>query len=538
MTKIHDNLNNSLNDDGSEVVRFSFRPTEYSPLLARLEDGRILYNGKTFEKDFFFFHKLEKIIKPINNYRDFFLHQFFNSLKISYEKHKIGDPIIVKEYIPGLEEYKDLNYDQYAALHFAFSYHRTIFQGTSYANVNFEQYFYESGWKSIKPVYTIYKEALYKHYDDNGVYRDEYNPFKVGTYGRLEEYIEYDIMKKYNEFDINSKTNTYYLRYKRYNEFYYKDFKGKKFSTESSFDYSDEEIQFNFNNMVHNKTIKKYTSILTEKNVRYFNQFLRKIDNEKHVMEKEKKKRGEEGELNIYEFEELKQRRHAMLNDPANILILPVIDAYMELYRFEGFYGFNGCYSKKPTTNCEGDRTLINHEYSLFEIVAVIFFELSIEYQEMCAINNWIWDDFMEEVEDEVFDVKEDLMLEASWMIPMFYWFLIIGAMGGILMPIDNLPYSFYCSVESVHLVKLNHEANIPEIYFELATRKPKCLPPYQILPSKFYFDEHYEYVRRGARRGWLPEGRFESLRHWGNHTYDGVYKRLGDFGYFLGLWK
>ena len=126
----------------------------------------------------------------------------------------------------------------------------------------FNDWFYIVGWKSLKPVFPIFKTlGIQVYYEDEPwtvdkklVVRHEYDPFDEGTRPLFESYEEYDEQKKFNEFDFNSKTNSYHMRYKAYNEVYYKDYpEEKKFKTDLIHinDFTEEELQENYENMIN-----------------------------------------------------------------------------------------------------------------------------------------------------------------------------------------------------------------------------------------------------------------------------------------------
>lgn len=512
---------------------YSFKESDYKDLtifLKRLEDDRIFFDNQIYDKDFFDYEKLEELIKIFYNIRDAYIKTSFEKMKFAYEKvlksknsfAKRNVPIMrVLSFEPGVkDEWLNLTYDQYELLDKAYRFDFEIYEYKSIKDM-FPAHLYKFGWECIKPTFCAYKDALFRHYDDDGVYRRIFDPFDSGTFSE-KEWFEYDEKKKYNEFDIYSKTNTY-AKYNLYNDSYYKDYKGEKFSTKSNFDFTEEEIKANFDNMVNNKTLVKYNHIIeNEKNKRYLNDF---ADALIKYEQRAKAKKGLQ-RYTFFAYEDVKKYRYAMLNDPRNILILPLVDSFIELYRAEGYYDGDNSFTDFPFSNKK-------------DVQMVFFYELSIEYQESCAIQGWFYEDYTDIVIDEEFDEKEDLFFILLAGLSTFYCclFVLLYYLGysTIVYDVKNQLMMGYEALNNLHSYYIS---NKPHLYYDLINRKGRCITRGKQLPPHFYYDCNLIFNRRRGR-GFLPFGILDRIsRAIDNHDFlvRKMAYYLWNFGTFLGF--
>jgi hypothetical protein len=192
---------------------------------------------------------------------------------------------------------------------------------------------------------------------------------------------------------------------------------------------------------------------------------------------------------------------HEVLNDPRYLLVMPLVDAYFEIFRSKGWY--------------EQDESFVQWTPNTKKLLKqLMYFDFSYERQYMFAKNMWLTDDFMEiedleydeHYEDEFFAFNLGLML-GIWLIcvslyTIIYWFSDL-----------NIPFNsptilskFYNSLNSLIYVEQGQK-NLrqffcPEVYYGLELKRPRSrLITSRIrLPAKFYEDGYYSYNKRRAR--------------------------------------
>lgn len=442
-------------------------------------------------------------------------------------------PKKIMPFYPGiLHEWRYFTIQQYKILDIAYKY-EFPYQGYNQIKFMVPKFLYEAGWKCIKPVFCLYKEALFKHYDDDGEYVRNLNPLDIGTYFKP-FMLEYTHEKKYNELDIYSKTNTY-ARYNLYNDIYYKDYKGEKFSTKSNFDFTDEEIKANFDNVVNNKTLVKYNHVIeNEKNKRYLDEFTKMLTDYQQQRIQERGGLGRE----LYDMdvdEEVKAYWYLQLNDPKNILILPIIEAYIELYRptghydfsfedvFKGFYGYKSVRGEEdwiidenaePINNIYvygdnglGDNSFTDYKFpTKIEVKMLFYYELTVEYQESIVVSGLFYEYFSEDVIEEDYDYKEDILIAGIYIAAS-----LIGSLAFILVFFNcNILFEHVVFFDSGDAIKkfnflqdyyLSHK---PKLHYELIQRKGRCTLPNKQLPPHLYDETNMIFIRQRGRK-WLP---------------------------------
>ena len=522
--------------------RYSFKESDYKDsyvFLKRLEDGRIFYNNQIYEKDFFDYERLEHSMKIFYNIRNEYINTKLKKLVLLYEGYyymgkneRTREDIECMLTLPRLMEFnaattvfditsktewENLTHEQFIIIRdgytFEFIYGNQPIKNYMAAN------YYHLGWKCIKPVFCAFKDADFRHYDDDNNYRTFFDPLDSGTFAKP-EWLEYDEKKKYNEFDIYSKTNTY-TKYNIYNDVYYKDYEGEKFSTKSNFDFTEEEIKANFDNMVNNKTIVKFNHVMqNEKNKRYLDEFTDKL------IKYENKKKGDCGGIHRYTFaasEEVKNYRYSMLNDPRNLLVLPLIDSFMELYRLDGLY--------------DGDNTFTDYPYdNKIHAKMVFYYDISVEYQEFCADRGWFYEDYTDIITDEEFDEKEDYFYVMGSALFVFYWsiFFLLWYMGYFVGFPNQVNINNY-NYEDFYNFYIN---NKPHLYYDLVKRKGRCTIPRKELSPSFYSDCNLVFNRRRGR-GFLPYSILDTITIKINN-HDFLVRKMAyylwNFGTFLGF--
>lgn len=323
--------------------------------------------------------------------------------------------------------------------------------------------------------------------------------------------LDYDPQKKYNEYDFYSKTNTRYARYITYNDVYYKDYKGKKFPTENHFDYTDEEIKFNFNNMINNKGPKKYEECISlYKNVKYMREFQEML-NDQYTIRLNELIRGYKycrswGTLIDWTYNDKRFLKksdeilHRLLYDPRYILIMPVLDAYFEMYRYDYT-------DKERDAEIKWEYHYVEHEFSPEETMCAALYARTLEYKEFISIqepgNDWWYadcEDFLELSPE--YREREYLVLFLSFCIICGITYYT-SRYFGYFLPVNDFPYTLQEPTDKINEIHATHlellQNKKPKVYFELANRKPRYLK--KQLPPKFYLNEYYYYVRREGRR-------------------------------------
>jgi len=360
--------------------------------------------------------------------------------------------------------------------------------------------------------------------------------------------LDYDPQRKYNEYDFYSKTNTRYARYITYNEVYYKDYKGKKFPTENYFtDYTEEEIKFNFNNMINNKGPKKYEECISlYKNVKYMKEFL-DILNDQYTIRLNELVRGYKycrswgtlidwtynDRLFIKKSEEILQR---LLYDPRYILIMPVLDAYFEMYRYDYT-------DKERDAEIKWEYHYVEHEFSPEETMCAALYVRTLEYKEFISVQEpghdwWFADCEDQQEENSDWHEREYVVLFLSICIFLgliYYTSLYLG----YFLPLNEFPSTLQGPtnrINEIHAAHMEYLQNRrPKVYFELANRKPHYLK--RQLPPKFYLNEYYSYKKHEGR-GNLPYNLIDLIKvkiDAKDFSLRGVHMSLWRFGKKLG---
>lgn len=320
-------------------------------------------------------------------------------------------------------------------------------------NIFFEDWFYIIGWRAIKRVHPTFELQSYSHYTDSlrrksfarlhekervePEFRSSLFVCDQGTTIRDEWIIEYDEKKKFDEYDIHCKTNSYYTRYKRYNEFYHTYYpENKKFKTTLIHDFTDYEIEENYANMIDKTKIAKEKWEYVMHDGKYKNavfDFFTRLEQQQDARRRyEYPSRwyldAEEDSNTLLDME-IEEEILQLLNDPQYILVMPLVDAYFEIFRTKGWYhedeSFNQFY---PT-----EKKIWKH---------IEFYDMSHERQYSFIEKTWLIDDYLEvEWEEYAEDYRDE---EYTWIFGtyfLFFWlaglnFYVILVLNGLI----NLP--------------------------------------------------------------------------------------------------
>lgn len=515
---------------GTEKGYYTFKKSEHElVLLKKCEDDKIFYNNKLYEKDFFYYHKLDDFIQKIYTLRNEFIennfHYFFS---FSRKFFMFKFPIIKYfEFDPNnSDEIKNLTRDQYELLIKAYKYEfeYTPFEDLLDSEKNhrksirpiikdlFTDWFYVVGWKSIKPVHPTFSLSLHANYDDEKVdgelvFRTSYSPLEESSRLKLEWLEEYDEQKKFNEFDINCKTNSYYTRYIAYNEVYNKEYpEEKKFKTDLIHDFTEEEINENYANMVDKEKIamdKWNYVMLNEKNrtaVLDFFEELEIIENteEKYIYPNYYY---EEQDSDIWTGKRIEGLILEVLNNPRYILVMPLVDAYFEIFRSKGWYYQDESFCQwTPNT-----KKLLKQ---------LTYFDLSYERQYMFAKNNWLTDDFLECEDLDLEEHYDDEYYAFGLGVFLCIWLMGVTNYTVIYWLSDlNIPFnspsllpSFYNNLKTWIFLELDQrnyrQLFSPEVYYGLELKRPRSrlITTKLRLPFKFYEEGYYTYNKRRSR--------------------------------------
>ncbi len=513
-----------------EPKYYTFKKEEHEVvLLKKLEDDKIFYNNTIYEKDFFYYHKLEVFVQKIYDLRDEFIEEnFYNYFSMRKQSFMQFKTPIIKTFIfdsKNANEVKNLTFDQYELLIKAYKYefeyqplidllnpdkkHKSIIRPI--IKDLFEDWFYVVGWKSIKPVYPTFSLSPHAHYDDEIkeelVFRNSYSPLDEGTRMKIEWLEEYDEQKKFNEFDINCKTNSYYTRYIAYNEIYNKNYPSdKKFKTDLIHDFTEEEIQENYANMIDKEktAMDKWNFVmLNEKNRSAVFSFFEELE----VIEVTEEKLiyrnyyHEDQDSDIWTGKRIEELIYEVLNDPRNLLIMPLVDAYFEIFRSKGWYYQDESFVQwTPNT-----KKLLKQ---------LMYFDLSYERQYMFAKNLWLTDDFLEIEDLELDEYFEDENFALGIGLTLGIWLMGVSLYSFLYWFSDlNIPFNsanllpkFYNSLNSLIYLEQGQKSFrqffCPEVYYGLELRRPRSrLITNRIrLPAKFYEEGYYSYNKRKAR--------------------------------------
>jgi len=314
-------------------------------------------------------------------------------------------------------------------------------------NIFFEDWFYIIGWRALKRVFPIFELMTYPHYTDSlrrksfaklhdkeriePVFQSSIFSLQQGTTMREEWIIEYDEKKKFDEYDINCKTNSYYTRYKRYNEFYHIDYpETKKFKTTLIHDFTEDEIKANYDNMINNTQLakEKWDYVVTDGKYKgavfdFFtrleqHQFLRRRYQYPSIWYLD----FDEDSNDMLE-DEIKEELFQLLNDPQYILVLPLIDAYFEVFRPKGWWHEDESFL--PHVEHIKDKKFYKH---------LEFFDMSYErvylfYEKSWLIDEYIdhdWDEYVDDHMDEEYTLIFVMAFLLFWFAGINLYFVII----------------------------------------------------------------------------------------------------------------
>jgi hypothetical protein len=545
---------------------YTFKKSEHELiLLKQFEDGKIFYNNKLYDKDFFYYHKLDNFVQKIYQLRNEFIKDgfsfYFSSLQKLFRVFRV--PFIeLWEFDPNdsSDEIHNLTRDQYEILVKAYKYEFDYLPRIDLLNPYkkfkdpvkpiikdlFCDWFYVVGWHAIKPVYPTFSPSLHAHYDDeikeSLVFRNDYSPLDEGTRMKLEWLEEYDEKKKFDEFDINCKTNSYYTRYISYNEVYNKDYPDeKKFKTDLINDFTEEEIKQNYENMINKEktAVEKWNYVmLNEKNRTAVLNFFEELESIEVTYEKifYPNYYYEEQDSDIWLGKRIEVLLHNLLNDPRYILVKPLVDAYFEIFRSKGWYHEDESFLKtewSPTT-----KKLLKQ---------LMYFDFSYERQYMFAKKNWLTDDFLEIEFEEADEHLEDEYWAFGLGLILGIWLMLVSLYTIICWFSDlNIPFNspsflpkFYHSLKACIYVE-DYEEELrqklcPEIYYGIELRRPRSrlITKRVVLPAKFYEDIHYRFSKKRAR-GFLPYSILDILsKELDERLYgiDTIYYKLRRYG-------
>lgn len=253
------------------------------------------------------------------------------------------------------------------------------------------------------------------------IYKIEHDPYMEGLRCLLKWIEKYDERKKFNEFDIYCKTNSYHMRYVPYNEIYNKDYPSdKKFKTSLLHDFTDEEIKENYENMINKEktAIDKWNFVMTnEKRRKAVFDFFTEID----YMEYDEESKmypnyyWEEQDSDIYTENKVLDKTYEFLNNPQYILLMPLLDAFFEIFRKKGWY-------KKDKSFCEYSPGI--DQRMVFKHMKI--FDLSYERVYFHAKKDLLVDDYLhldyEELEEEV---ENDQFFVFFIGAVIFIWFFV-----------------------------------------------------------------------------------------------------------------
>jgi len=527
----------------SNTKYYTFKQEEHEiVLLKKLDDNKISYNSQIYENDFFEYYKLEAFVQKIYDIRDFELKNLFANY---YKDSKIQG--FAKDVL-NPNPWESLNWEnltsaQYDMLvkcykydfYYPFKYDllNSYLEIPSFTKIStlFNDWFYYVGWKSIKPVYPTFKIlGIHAYYEDEPwtidrkkepVFRQEYDYYDEGTrflfFKDLNHYPEYDEQKKFNEFDINCKTNTYYMRYKVYNEIYYKDYpEKKKFKTDLIHDFTEEEIQENYENMINKEksAMEKWNYVMSnEKNKKAVLDLLSKLESIEVSHEilvcptwTWYYEEMEDTHANLVKKVECELEE--LLTNPRYILVMPLLDAYFEMYREKGWHN--------------GDKTFC--EYYTFTkkyFKHLSYFDFSYErYYMFMKDESLIFDyvdidleDLEDDYEDE-YDMFWCAFFLCCWLIGVsFYtfcfWFMYYNYHDNIFQIVPEYLNSVTNYI--IHKPKIYYglELRVPRTYYGKRKRYSK---PWNIhyrfnpvkRPTNFFYDSTYR-LRLNSSHNWAP---------------------------------
>jgi hypothetical protein len=518
---------------------YTFKKEEHEiVLLKKLDDNKISYNSQTYEKDFFEYYKLEAFVQKVYDIRDFELKNWFKTYYNDAKNEGYSRDILNPNPWESLNwenltsaQYNMLikchKYDFYYPLEYDLVDIYSEVPDRTKVSALLYDWLYIVGWKSIKPVFPTFKiTGIHANYVDEPrtiekkeelEFRHEYDPFDEGTRFVFESYPEYDEQKKFNEFDINCKTNSYYMRYKAYNEIFCKDYpEHKKFKTDLVHDFTEEEIQENYENMINK-----------EKSA---------MDKWNHVMLNEKNKKAVLALLSELEsievsteiwyyptwtwfYEELADSHtdlaksiesevEEVLTDPRNLLVMPLLDAYFEIYREKGWYNGDKTFCEYYPVTKKYWKHLAYFDFSYERYYMTVKDESVIfDYVDMD------FEDYEDEYEDE-YDLFTCAFVLFFWLVGVSlytfcFWFMYYNYHDNIFQIVPEYLNSVTNYI--IHKPKIYYglELRVPRTYYGKRKRYSKpCNITYRFnpvrRPTNFFYDSTYR-LRLNSSHNWAP---------------------------------
>jgi hypothetical protein len=524
-----------------EEVYYTFDKNEHElVLLKKLDDDKIFYNNRIYEKDFFYYHKLEAFVQKIYDLRNTFIQtNFFTYLSYARTAYMLFRYPFIKFFdftSTNFDKVINVTRDQYEILikayKYEFDYEPTVdlldpekeFDSTNKPVIKtlFEDWFYFVGWRAIKPVQPIFSPSLHAHYEDDNraedIFRNTYSPLEECMRFKLEWIEQYDEQKKFDEFNIYCKTNSYHTRYIPYNEIYYKDYPDeKKFKTDLIHDFTEEEIQENYENMINKDKLAmdKWEFILLDERRRsavfdFFEELETiEVTEERYIYPKNNWYEAwyyEEQDSDIWTSKLVERVVHEILNNPRYLLVMPLVDAYFEVFRNKGWYDEDKSFVEwYPVLH---SKKLLKH---------LRYYNFSYERQYMYAKDLWLTQDFYFIDDDDLEEHLEEEWYGAGLSLILGAWFLFLNLYLIIYWFSDlNIPWNspsflpqYYNSLKTVIFMERSETAFkrffCPEVYYGIELRRPRSRirvinPNRRFLPAKFYDDTYYSYSKKNAR--------------------------------------
>jgi len=578
---------------------YTFKQSEHElVLLKKLEDNKIFYNNSIYDTNFFYYYKLEGFIEKIYKLRNEYIQENW----INYYNVDSDDIIKVWNFKPDTcDELKNLTSTQYDILVKAYKYEfpytltydllteepGIIFYPDDLIPINtyFADWFYKLGWSSIKPVYPTFMAPFHYHYCEDFlianknrvmqiknhlfpgtergydfVFRNTFLPVNERNILKTEWYdVEYDEQKKFSEFDISCQTNSYYMRYKAYNEIHNKDYpEDKKFKTELElYDFTEEEIKENYENMIDKeKTAKDKFNyvVLNQKNKAAVFKFFSELES----IEVSEEKRflppayffdfKEEDEDSTYEItKRVELELYEFLNDPRHILVKPLIDAYFELFR-EKLWEEDKVSNK---FNFYPMEKKIHKQVMYFDMsYERLYWGLTVnkEIGQKLPLYNQVYDEYSDLEDEELEDHYEDEYILYGFALLVLIWlvgltcYVTVAWFGFLNVPYNSpsMVYKYYeswmCYFTSERpKTYYGIELRRPRTHYKIGWRKPRAVGkywryrllyrnfyPYQ-LPPKFYDELNYRFKQ--TRRFFIPYDLLGKLNYLLNEEDFGLYK-------------
>lgn len=600
------------------IETYTFKRSDHEfIILKKLEDNKIFYNGTIYEPEFFHYHKLAHSLQFIFDFRDDFIRtELNNQYKIRYLKGEyIPNIVDPEDIISGkLLEVDLLLFWQYDILVKAYKYefcypvdydlfqraktldiHDSYFDKKLSAEMNyydnieapdliyggmlkyekpifnifFKDWFYTFGWKAIKRVYPVFEIPTFLHYKDHlktdepEFFRNSYTYRDQGTHLRninKDWIIEYDEKKKFDEFDINCKTNSYYTRYKAYNEIYNKDYpEEKKFKTDLFYsDFTEDEIKANHEAMLDKgkKAIDKWNYVMQNgKNKDAVYDLFKKLERYEAAQKKPEypdswREDRYDHDQDTHEslFYEVENVLYDILNDPRNILVMPLLDIYFEIFRGIGWY------------NHDGDETFYlfyHNEKKLHKHIK--YYDMSYERHYMFVKKEWLVYDYLDIEDEELEEHYEEEYGDLLKALFVFTWFSILTCYSVIyLWTFLHTPFNVVRFTENLfETYEFLMNKGISRMYYGFELKSPRLkyhslkpnlrlpfrkriFPKRYIFPPRIYKETNYRFMKQ---RTFLKQSGdlLNRISHELNKAEFGLQKvdlRLRYFGYDYNIYR